>query len=60
MYTLINGTKVESLRFHSTGKESWEQSQWFWDNGIKTCLLYNSETGEVKYYDAMGNEKIKF
>lgn len=60
MYTLINGTKVENLRFHSTGKESWEQSQWFWDNGVKTCLLYNSETSEVKCYDVMGNEKIKF
>ena len=60
MYTLLNGQRVNELSFHSTGKESWEQSQWFWDNGVKTCLLYNSETDEVKCYEAMGNEKIKF
>ena len=60
MYTLLNGQRVNELSFRSTGKESWEQSQWFWDNGVKTCLLYNSETDEVKCYDAMGNEKIKF
>ena len=60
MYTLLNGTKVQNLSFRSTGKESWEQSQYFWQNGVKLCLLYNTETGEVRCFDAMGEETIKF
>lgn len=60
MYTLLNGTKVQNLNFRSTGKESWEQSQYFWQNGVKTCLLYNTETGEVRCFDAMGREIINF
>ena len=60
MYTLLNGSKVEELCFHSTGVEAWEQSQYFWQNGIKTCFLYNTETGEVRCVDAMGREVINF
>lgn len=29
MYTLMNGEKVENLRFASTGIEAWEQSQYY-------------------------------
>ena len=39
MYTLLNGAKVENLRFAATGKGAWEQSQYFWYNGKKTCEL---------------------
>lgn len=60
MYTLINGTKVENLAFHSTGVESWEQSQYFWNYGRKVCEMYNSETGEIKWYDANGDEVMIF
>lgn len=60
MYTLLNGTKVNELQFHPTGVEAWEQSQYFWQNGVKTCLLYNTETGEVCCIDAMDKEIINF
>ena len=33
MYTLLNGAKVENLRYAATGKGAWEQSQYFWYNG---------------------------
>ena len=60
MYTLLNGAKVENLRYAATGKGAWEQSQWFWYNGRKTCELYNTETGEIKWYDANGKEVLMF
>lgn len=60
MYTLLNGQKVKQLSFHSTGKESWEQSQWFWNNGKKCALLYNTETGEISAIDANGDEILNW
>lgn len=60
MYTLLNGAKVENLRYAATGKGAWEQSQWFWYNGKKTCELYNAETGEIKWFDASGKEVLIF
>ena len=55
MYTLLNGEKVENLRF-SAGTGSWEISQYFWSDGKKAQMAYNTETGEIKLYDAYGNE----
>ena len=55
-YTLMNGARVDNLQYRATGKESWEQSQYFWYNGKKTCELYNTETGEIKWFDASGKE----
>ena len=46
--------------YRATGKESWEQSQYFWYNGKKTCELYNTETGEIKWFDASGKEVSMF
>lgn len=60
MYTLLNGQKVKQLSFRSTGKESWEQSQWFWNNGKKCALLYNTETGEILAIDANGDEILNW
>ena len=59
-YTLINGTQVDNLQYRATGKESWEQSQYFWYNGKKTCELYNTETGEINWFDASGKEVLLF
>ena len=59
-YTLINGTRVDGLQYRATGKGSWEQSQYFWYNGKKTCELYNTETGEIKWFDASGKEVSMF
>ena len=55
MYTLINGTKVENLQF-SAGHGAWEISKWYWYDGKKVQQAYNTETGEIKIYDAYGNE----
>ena len=55
-YTLMNGSHVDNLQYRATGKGSWKQSQYFWYNGKKTCELYNTETGEIKWFDASGKE----
>ncbi len=47
-YTLMNGEKVENLRYCTIDVGAWEQSQYFWYNGEKVCELYNGETGEIK------------
>ena len=52
--------RVDNLQYRATGKESWEQSQYFWYNGKKTCELYNTETGEIKWFDASGKEVLLF
>ena len=59
-YTLMNGARVDNLQYRATGKESWEQSQYFWYNGKKTCEMYNTETGEIKWFDASGKEVLIF
>lgn len=55
MYTLLNGKKVQNLQF-TQGNGPWEVSQWYWYEGKKAQQAYNTETGEIKIYDAMGNE----
>ena len=59
-YTLMNGARVDNLQYRATGKEGWEQSQYFWYDGKKTCELYNTETGEIKWFDANGKEVLLF
>jgi len=56
MYTLMNGEKVENLRFASTGVEAWEQSQYYWYYGKKVCQMLNGETSEVRVIDVYGND----
>lgn len=56
MYTLMNGEKVENLRFASTGVGAWEQSQYYWYYGKKVCQMYNGETGEIRLVDAAGKD----
>ena len=57
MYTLINGRKTRELQFRP-GQGSWEVSQWYWYDGKKVQQAYNTETGEVKIYDAMGRDVL--
>lgn len=57
MYTLINGEKVDNLQFRA-GKGVWEISQWYWYDGKKVQQAYNTETGEIKLYDAMGRDVL--
>ena len=60
MYTLLNGQKVNELSFRSTGVESWEQSQWFWNNDKKCVLLYNTETDKMLCIDANGDKILNW
>ena len=60
MYTLVNGEKVENLSFIPTGFESWEQSQYYWNNGNLVCEMFNSETGEIELFDNYGNKILDF
>lgn len=59
MYTLLNGTKVKELRF-TQGNGSWEVSQYYWYDGKKVQQAYNTETGEIRIYDAFGNDVLLF
>ena len=60
MYTLVNGKKVENLTYADTGVGAWMMSPYFWWNDKKVTELYNSETGEIKWCDANGDEILMF
>ena len=59
-YTLMNGERVDNLQYRATKKESWKQRQYLKKKKKKTCELYNTETGEIQWFDASGKEVLLF
>lgn len=53
MYTLVNGAKVDELRF-THGNGAWEISQFYYYNGELVQQAYNTETKELKVINAKG------